>query len=65
MSTSQLINQAGAGTVTCVLLLTLLVVVLRLLSLPLTLAALALDKGAELAARPLTFNTSPDWRAHR
>lgn len=65
MSTSQLIQQAGAATVTAVLLLTLTVVVLRLLSLPLTLAALVLDKAAEIAARPLAVSTTPVWREHR
>lgn len=65
MSTSELIHQAGAGTVAAVLLLTLTVVVLRLLSLPLTLAALALDKGAELAARPLNTSVPPEWRMRR
>ncbi|MEV5711263.1 hypothetical protein [Actinoallomurus sp. NPDC052274] len=66
MSTSQLIQQSGAVAVTCVLLLTLVVVVLRLLALPLVLAAMVLDKGAEFAARPLTISTtSPDWRYRR
>jgi hypothetical protein len=66
VSTNQLIHQAGAATVTAVLLLTLLVVVLRLLALPLVLAAMVLDKGAELAALPLTISTTtPDWRARR
>lgn len=64
MSTSQLIQQAGAVTVTLVLLLTLVVVVLRLLALPLALAALVLDKGAEIAAMPLRVpaSTTPEWR---
>ncbi|GAA4630083.1 hypothetical protein GCM10023196_053980 [Actinoallomurus vinaceus] len=66
MSTSQLIHQAGAVTVTWVLLLTLVVVVLRLLALPLVLAAMVLDKGAELAAIPLSVSTtSPDRRYRR
>ena len=64
-STQTLIQQAGVIAVTCVLLLTLAVVVLRLLALPFALAALVLDKSAELAARPLAFTTAPDWRAPR
>ena len=64
-STHQMIRQAGALAVTVALLLTLAVVVLRLAAVPLALAVLALDKGAELAARPLTFTPSPDWRTRR
>jgi hypothetical protein len=57
-STQQLIQQTGAFAVAAVLLLALVVVVLRLLALPLALAALILDKGADLAARPLTFSVT-------
>lgn len=63
-STETLIQQVGALTTLCVLLLTLTVVVLRLLALPLALAAIVLDKSADLAARPLTYSTS-DWRLRR
>jgi hypothetical protein len=64
-STHQMIQQAGALAVTVALLLTLTVALLRLAAVPLAVAAVVLDKGAELAARPLTFTASPDWRARR
>ena len=64
-STQQMIQQAGTVAVVVMLLLTIAVAVLRLAAVPLALAAVALDKGADLAARPLTFTTSPDWRTHR
>lgn len=55
MPTTQLIQQAGALTVAVALLLSLAVVLLRLAALPFAVAAVALDKGADLAARPLSF----------
>lgn len=55
-STETLIQQVGALTTLCVLLLTLAVVVLRLFALPLALAAIVLDKSADLAARPLSYS---------
>lgn len=63
-ATQELIQQTGAIAVAVVLLLALAVIVLRLIALPLTLAAMVLDKSAELAARPLTF-TTPDWRTRQ
>jgi hypothetical protein len=57
-STQQMIQQAGALAVLVALLLSLTIVVLRLAALPLALAALALDRGADLAARPLSFSTT-------
>jgi hypothetical protein len=65
MTTQQLVQQAGVVAVTVALLLSLVVVVLRLLSLPLAVGALVLDKSADLAARPMTFTTPPTWRARR
>jgi hypothetical protein len=65
MSTAEMVHQAGAWSVACVLLLALAVIVLRLLSLPFALTAMALDKAAELAARPLNFTTRPDWRGRQ
>jgi hypothetical protein len=66
-STQQMIQQAGAVAVAVSLLLALTVVLLRLAALPLAVAATALDKGAELAARPLTAPDPDDagrrhWR---
>jgi len=61
MSTHQMVAQAGAFAVTVALLLTLAVVVLRLVALPFAVAALVLDKSAELVGRPLTF-TAPTAR---
>lgn len=63
--TTELIQQAGAWTVACVLVLALAVVVLRLLALPLALTAMALDTAAELAARPLNTGNVPEWRPRR
>lgn len=57
-STHQMIQQAGVLAVAVALLLSLAVVVLRLAALPLAVAALALDRGADLAARPLSFSTA-------
>ncbi|MBB4929196.1 hypothetical protein F4561_005602 [Lipingzhangella halophila] len=55
MSTTSLIQRAGAVTLLVALLLTLIVTVLRLVALPLAAAALALDALADLAARPLAL----------
>ena len=65
MTTPELIRHVGAWTVAVVLVLALAVIVLRLLALPLVVGAAVLDKGAELAARPLTFTTPPVWRSER
>lgn len=53
MTTTEMLVRAGVLAVLASLLLTLAVCVLRLVSLPLAAAALALDALAVLAARPL------------
>jgi hypothetical protein len=65
MSTTQLIQRAGVASVLCVLVLALTVALLRLVAFPLALSALALDKAAVLAARPLTPSTPTAREAHR
>jgi len=65
MSTTQLIQRAGVASVLCVLVLALTVALLRLVALPLALSALALDKAAVLAARPLTPSTATARETHR
>ncbi|MDN3357803.1 hypothetical protein [Actinomadura sp. DC4] len=65
MSTTQLIQRAGVASVLCVLVLALTVALLRLVALPLALSALALDKAAVLAARPLTPSTATAREARR
>jgi hypothetical protein len=61
---TQLIQQAGLLAALGVLVLALVVVVLRLIALPLAAAVIVLDKGADLAAIPLSYSTS-DWRSRR
>lgn len=65
MSTTQLIQRAGVASVLCVLVLALTVALLRLMALPLALSALALDKAAVLAARPLAPSTATDRETRR
>lgn len=55
MTTTEMIQTAGALAILAALLLTLAVAALRLVALPLAGAALVLDHVAAVAARPLSL----------